>query len=292
MASFCAYPAWYIFPRWRRPRAPLGPPRGGCSIYRRRFILLAAHSYPLLLPASPFPLFSFPICVPVRLVCRLASRLVMSSRLMRSVASCRLSCRLACSSRRLVSAGRLVSRRFVLLFARSRFACRGGLALRSHVVPFLPWHPVSSLRLVGLVSFSPVISFHLTRGRLGSVLVPGFPCSRRSVLLVAIHLRPALASLLVSCGRGVFYLIISSHPPSRYSSASAHLVSSPVLNIAGRGASRLVPRPGLVSALVSDEAGRRASRHPISSSCPVLVSFAVSCRRVVSSLVIPCRLIR
>lgn len=54
-----------------------GLPGGGrCSIYRRRFILLAAHSYPLLLPASPFPLFSFPICVPVRLTCRLASRLV------------------------------------------------------------------------------------------------------------------------------------------------------------------------------------------------------------------------
>ena len=53
-----------------------GASRGGCSIYRRRFILLAAHSYPLLLPASPFPLFSFPICVPVRLACRLASRLV------------------------------------------------------------------------------------------------------------------------------------------------------------------------------------------------------------------------
>lgn len=165
-----------------------------------------AHRSSLFIPCRHlilFSLFSFPICVLVRLVCRLASRLVMSSRLMRSVASCRLSCRLTCSSRRLVSAGRLVSRRFVLLFARSRFACRGGLALRSHVVPFLPWHPVSSLRLVGLVSFSPVISFRLTRGRLGSVLVPGFPCSRRSVLLVARSCSPIRSRFLSSVvGRG------------------------------------------------------------------------------------------
>lgn len=139
MASFCAYPAWYIFPRWRRPRAPLGPP-GGCSIYRRRFILLAAHSYPLLLPASPFPLFSFPICVPVRLACRLASRLVV----------------------RLVSCVPL--RRAVIAL---RSPCR-------FVLPCRPACPcVPSARLVSVVSFPLVISFGLARVRLVSVLMPG-----------------------------------------------------------------------------------------------------------------------
>ena len=121
---------------------------------------------------------------------------------------------------------------------------------------------------------------------------------RRSALLSAIHLRPALASPLVSCGRGVFYLIISSHPPSRYSSASAHLVSSPVLNIAGRWASRL----GFVSCLVPASfriasfhqmKGKQARRGVKSSGSPrrsITSSMRQACHpRLVRRLGLSCR---
>lgn len=104
-----------------------------------------------------------------RLSSRLSSR--RASRLMRPAASCRLSCRLACSS------CRFVSRRFVLLFARSRLVRRGVIALRSPCRFVLPCRPacpcVPSARLVSVVSFPLVISFGLARVRLVSVLMPG-----------------------------------------------------------------------------------------------------------------------
>ena len=162
MASLCAYPAWYLISWWRRPRTPTGHPLGRL-IYGGTVLscspLIPIHPLP---PSPPFPLFSFPICVPVRLARRLVGRLVIPSRLMRLAVSCRPSCRLACSSRWLVSACRLVSRRFVLLFACSRFACRGDLALRSHAVSF-------ALGVSSCSCVSPIVS---------SVLSRSFPSSR------------------------------------------------------------------------------------------------------------------
>lgn len=117
MASFCAYPAWYIFPRWRRSRAPTGPPLGRL-IYGRRFVLLFARSYAFIVGLLSLSLLLFfhmliPVASrsssrPIRLVVRLVS--CVSSRAFRPScrASCRLSCRLAVSSRRLVSVCRLV----------------------------------------------------------------------------------------------------------------------------------------------------------------------------------------
>lgn len=159
-----------------------GPPPGGVQ-----YIGAVSSCSPLIpirscCPLLLFSLFSFPICVLVRLARRLVGRLVMPSRFVRSAASCRPSCRRLGSFRPSArpicrSACRLVRHRFALLFARFRFACRGGLALRSRPVSFSPWHPVLLLRIVlasrRLISLSPVIPFSLARGRLGSVLVPG-----------------------------------------------------------------------------------------------------------------------
>lgn len=136
------------------------------------------------------------MCVSVRLACRLAMSSCRASRLVRSAASCRPSAR---SVRR--SARRLVWRRFVLLFARSRFVCRGGFALRSRAVSFLPWRPVcpssrlSSCRSVSLAvsswssRFCPVISFSLARGLFVFVFIPvpvfaPFHAARRSFMFV------------------------------------------------------------------------------------------------------------
>lgn len=148
---------------------------------------------PLLL--SPCSLFPYVRPCASRSSSRHVVSLCVSSRASRCVVSsvvppCRPSRRLVGSSRRVVSYGH----RFALLFACSRFACRGVLALRSRVVSFSPWHPVSSLRLVhrlvGSSRYLPSSRFCLTRGRLGSVLVPGsrvravpFCCSLVSVRL-------------------------------------------------------------------------------------------------------------
>lgn len=107
------------------------------SINRHRFILLTAHSS--LRPRCPLllsPRFLSSYVRPVRLACRLVEHLVM--RLVSCVLLCRirLSCRLTCSSRRFISLVVSYGRRSALLFARSRFACRGGLALRSRAVSF------------------------------------------------------------------------------------------------------------------------------------------------------------
>ena len=217
MASFCAYSAWYIFPRWRRSRAPTGHPLGrliyggtvsSCSP-------LIPRSAPL--PAPPFPLFSFPIYVPVRLACRLVGHLVM--RLVSCVLLCRicLSCRLTCSSRRFISLVVSYGRRSALLFARSRFACRGGLALRSRAVSFRLGisFVISSRRLI-----SSAVSFGFTRGCLGSVLVLG---SRVRAVLSCCSLVPVRPVrhrfMFLVVGRGCASwswggrgLLFSSHP--------------------------------------------------------------------------------
>lgn len=134
---------------------------------------------------------------------RLAVRLVSCDPLRHLVV---LPVRPACrSAYRLVSLVVSVWRRSVLLFARSRLVCRGGLALRSRPVLFLigiPFVPrlarrlvVASCRSVPLAvssclsRFCPVISFSLIRGRLGSVFMPvpvfaPFHPARRSFLFV------------------------------------------------------------------------------------------------------------
>lgn len=191
------------------------------SINRHRFILLTAHSS--LRPRCPLllsPRFLSSYVRPVRLACRLVEHLVM--RLVSCVLLCRirLSCRLTCSSRRFISLVVSYGRRSALLFARSRFACRGGLALRSRAVSFLPWHfvchlvssAVSSAHLVRrFVRFHPWVSRIRSRA--------WFSCSRRSVLLFARSCSPIRHRFMFlvvgrGCaswpwgGRGLF----SSHP--------------------------------------------------------------------------------
>lgn len=61
-----------------KAESSFGASLGGCSIYRRRFYLARRSSLaPPRCPILLFSLFSFPICVPVRLVRRLVGRLVM-----------------------------------------------------------------------------------------------------------------------------------------------------------------------------------------------------------------------
>lgn len=145
------------------------------SINRHRFILLTAHSS--LRPRCPLllsPRFLSSYVRPVRLACRLVEHLVM--RLVSCVLLCRirLSCRLTCSSRRFISLVVSYGRRSALLFARSRFACRGGLALRSRAVLFrLGISFVISSRPPSRRLISSAVSFGFTRGCLGSVLVLG-----------------------------------------------------------------------------------------------------------------------
>lgn len=99
---------------------------------------------------------------------------------------------------------------------------------------------------------------------------------------------PSRASPRPSYRAGGAFFISSPHPltvPCHL--IVSRLVSSPVSNIAGRYASRPVPRPGLVPSSVSDEAGRRASRRPI-SSCPC-GGVAISSSRLVRRLGFSCR---
>ena len=145
------------------------------SINRHRFILLTAHSS--LRPRCPLllsPRFLSSYVRHVRLACRLVEHLVM--RLVSCVLLCRirLSCRLTCSSRRFISLVVSYGRRSALLFASSRFACRGGLALRSRAVSFrLGISFVISSRPPSRRLISSAVSFGFTRGCLGSVLVLG-----------------------------------------------------------------------------------------------------------------------
>lgn len=205
MASFCAYPAWYLIPWWRRSRVPTGPPLGrliygdavsSCSP------LITIHP---LLPASPFPLFFFLICVLVRLACRLVGRLVMPSRFVRSVVSCRPSCRPVCSSR---PSFRLSSRMGTVSFCCS-------LVLVSPVVAILPCVLMSSRFRLGVSSRSCVSSI-VSSAHL--VLVP----SSRSV-------SPVGVSDPFSCPVPVF----APFRPARRSFLFAYSVSVHVL---GRGA--------------------------------------------------------
>ena len=135
--------------------------------------------------------------------CVSSYRLARASRLVRSAASCRPSARPVGSSWLVVSYGR----RFVLLFARSRFVCRGGFALRSHAVSFSSRYCVSSVvssaHLVfsrHLVSVSPVgVSDPF------SCLVPVFAPfrpARRSFLTHSIRLRSSVPVFVSVVGRG------------------------------------------------------------------------------------------
>lgn len=184
MASFCAYPAWYIFPRWRRLRTPTGAPLGGVN-----YIGTVPSCSPLV-PVRPSSVcFLFPCCFPPYAHHRGVSFVVSSG-----VSPCRLvSCvplplsvvSSVMPSHRLGSSRLVVSyeHRFVLLFAHSfRLPWRSCLAFPCRLVSH--WHPVCSVSslapfiILPVVSscssrFCHVISFRLVRGRLVSVLVPG-----------------------------------------------------------------------------------------------------------------------
>lgn len=128
--QLCAYPAWYIYSRWRRPRAPLGPPL-------RVLNISAPFRFALRYSVSFFYISSRPAsCLASRSASRFASRLCVSS--------CVLFMRLAVASR---SASRFhclswdtttrlsYGRRFALL-AACRLALR--LVLGVCVSPCMP----------------------------------------------------------------------------------------------------------------------------------------------------------
>ena len=150
---------------------------------------------------------------------RLPSR--RASRLMRSVAVVRRVVRRAVSSARLVSLVVSYGRRSALLFARSRFACRGGLALRSRAVSFrLGISFVISSRPPSRRLISSAVSFGFTRGCFGSVLVLG---SRVRAVLSCCSLVPVRPVrhrfMFLVVGRGCASwswggrgLLFSSHP--------------------------------------------------------------------------------
>lgn len=180
MASFCAYPAWYIFPRWRRSRAPTGPPLGRL-IYRAPFrptvrSFLFVSRCPLLFP----PRFLSPY-VRSR-ASRSSSRHAVSSGVSFHASRCVVSsvlpsCRLACSSRRFG----LSSRMGVVSFCCSLVLVSPVVAVLSCVLmPSRFYLGISSrlcvlsVRLVGSSCPRPVISSSLlTRWRLVSVLMLG-----------------------------------------------------------------------------------------------------------------------
>lgn len=169
MASLCAPFPCYLMSWWRRPRASLGPPLGRL-IYRRRLILLFARSYASILVRFLFPCcFSFicssPCVSPVRLV--IPSRPCVSSRAIRCVvSSVGSSCRLVLACRLVWAPFRSAVRSFSFCLSGRfclAFSCRLVLVSLLRLVR----------RLVGSSCFLPSSRFCLTRGRLGSVLVPG-----------------------------------------------------------------------------------------------------------------------
>ena len=206
------------------------PPLGRL-IYMRRFILLAAHHYSSPVarssssPCSLFP-YAFP-CVSF-VVSSLVSSLVspcvspcVSFRAFRCVVSS------VGSSCRLVSLVVSYGRRFVLLFARSRFACRGGLCLAfpCRLVFALVSRLVVASRLSSrlLISFPPAISSSACPWAARVRSRVWFPCSRRSVLLVARSCSPIRSRFMSSVvGRGCVVmamgrrgLLLSVHPFAR-----------------------------------------------------------------------------
>lgn len=162
----------------------------------------------------------------VRLVRRLACRLAV--RLVSCVPLCRV-VRRAVSSARLVSLVVSYGRRFVLLFARFRFVCRGGFALRSHAVSFSSRYcvlsVVSSAHLVlsrHLVSVSPVgVSDPFSC--LVPVFAPFCPAVRSFLfVLFGIGLCPRSLGVAVRHGHGAAgacssHLIRPIIMPARYS---------------------------------------------------------------------------
>ena len=153
-----------------------------------------------------------------------------ASRLVRSVASCRPSRR---SSARLglpvrsVGSSRLSSRMGAVLFCYSLVLISfvvAVLPLRSRGVSFSPWHHVSSLRfahrLVGSSRPHPVISSSARPwvSRIRSRAL--FPCSRRSVLLVAHSCSPIRSRFMSSVvGRGRVVMAMG-----RQGVCSSHLI--------------------------------------------------------------------
>lgn len=137
MASFCAYSAWYIFPRWKRPRAPLGRLIYGNTV---------SSCSPLISRSAPVARFSFPLILfsHMRSLCvSLAVSPCVSSHAFRCrCPSCRPSCRLIGSAR---FACRLVWAPFrsaVRSFS-SRLSWRSCFAFPCRFVS--PWHLVCHL---------------------------------------------------------------------------------------------------------------------------------------------------
>lgn len=243
MASLCAYSAWYIFPRWKRPRAPLGPPLGrliygntvsSCSPLISRSAPVARFSFPLILFSHMRPL-----CV--SFVVSLAVSPCVSSHAFRCrCPSCRPSCRLIGSSRLVVSYGR----RFVLLFARSRLVCRGVIALRSRAASFLigiPFVPRLARRLVVASRPSSRLA-HLVFVLLSRSRSPVgcscsfsflFSCSHRSILLVArscslIYPGPSVSVVVERAMRHgglCWFALLVSLVPSRFYSLFTRLAA-------------------------------------------------------------------
>lgn len=171
----------------------------GRLIYRRRFILLVAHSS--LHPRCPLllsPLVFFPhMCVPVRLACRLVMSSRCASCFMRPVASCRSSCRHVVPSARRPSS-RLSSRMgavssccslVLVAFVMTILPCvRRAVSFRFGI-PFAPSCRSSRLssrptsRFVHLVSSCHLVL--VVRGGCSCPFSCPFPCSHRFALLVA-----------------------------------------------------------------------------------------------------------
>lgn len=182
MASFCAYPAWYIFPRWRRPRAPLGPPGGGVqyigAVSSCSPLIPIRSCCPLLLSPCFLFLYAFP-CVSL-VVSPLVSSCVSSHASRCVVPSIVPSCLFVMSFR----------------FAPFRFAVRSfsscsswrdclafPVSLRFALPPRLSLRPVGSARLGRFVSARYLVRSCPCAARVRSYA--WFPCSCRFVLLVA-----------------------------------------------------------------------------------------------------------
>lgn len=235
MASFCAYPAWYIFPRWRRPRAPLGPPRGGGGVQYIGAVsscspLIPIRSCcPLLLSPCFLFLYAFP-CVSL-VVSPLVSSCVSSHASRCVVPSIVPSCLFVMSFR----------------FAPFRFAVRSfsscsswrdclafPVSLRFALPSRLSLRPVGSARLGRFVSARYLVRSCPCAARVRSYA--WFPCSCRFVLLVArsysLSAPPgsSCSRLRRGVGRGVMshgrrFALVGSSVPSLLLFATRSLVA-------------------------------------------------------------------
>ena len=190
-----------------------------------------------LLPASPFPSFSFQYTVSVRLAHRLARRLVMPSRFVRYVASCcpscrrlgsfrpsaRPICRLGLSSRSAPFRSAVRSFSFRLSGRSCRaFPCRLVFVLASCLV-------IASRRLISFSSCHLVLRLLVGVSDPFSFLVPVFAPFRPARRSFLTHfVRPSrFMSSVVGRGRVVMAmgrrgLLFSSHPPPHGSLLATH----------------------------------------------------------------------